>query len=186
MKKRFIAAAVPVLVAGSLAAAAPSMSQAAPNGKVDRAEPAAGVAAAPLPPCIGGKQKKALTGGNSGWNQSTSGVVIDGTDLSFRGPAKGKDTVFVTFTATNTFVYDGGDYGRVRVQIDGADMKPANAAAEYFMASNNYASFAGQYCAKVGNGWHDVRVVLESADWDSSGGDIAWLHNPMLNVEVAE
>ena len=59
-------------------------------------------------------------------------------------------------------------------------------SAEYFMASNNYASFAGQYCAKVGNGWHDVRVVLESADWDSSGGDIAWLHNPMLNVEVAE
>ena len=186
MKKRFIAAAVPVLVAGSLAAAAPSMSQAAPNGKVDRAEPAAGVAAAPLPPCIGGKQKKALTGGNSGWNQSSSAVVIDGTDLSFRGPAKGKDTVFVTFTATNTFVSNSSDYGRVRVQIDGADMKPANAAAEYFMASNNYASFAGQYCAKVGNGWHDVRVVLESADWDSSGGDIAWLHNPMLNVEVAE
>ncbi len=185
MKKRFIAAAVPVLVAGSLAAAVPSMSQAASDRGAAEPTAQAGVAAIAVQPCVGGTQKKALTGGNSGWNSSSSAVVIDGTELSFRGPAKGKDTVFVTFTATNTFVSNAADAGRVRVQLDGADLKPANAAGEYFYAENNYASFAGQYCAKVGNGWHDLRVVLESNDPNSSGGDISWLYNPMVHVEVA-
>lgn len=187
MKKRFIAAAVPVLVAGSLAAAAPSMSQAAAGNDGPQTAPRinAKAAAAELVPCVGGKQKKAMTGGHANWTSSTSASVVPGTELSFRGPATGKDTVFVTFTATNTYVNDSGDYGRVRVQLDGVDLKPANAAPEWFYNSNNYASFAGQYCIRVGNGWHDLRVVLESQDWDSSGGDTAWLHNPMVHVEVA-
>ena len=188
MKKRFIAAAVPVLVAGSLAAAAPSMSQAAADKDSTPQPPqiSAQAAAAELVPCVGGKQKRAMTGGHANWFPSDSSLTVPGTQLSFRGPARGKDTVFVTFTATNTYVSDASDYGRVRVQLDGVDIKPANAAAEYFYNSNNYASFAGQYCVRVGRGWHDLRVVLESTDWDGSGGDLAWLHNPMVHVEVAD
>lgn len=189
MKKRFIAAAVPVLVAGSLAAAAPSMSQAAAGTDGPQAAPkvSAKAAAAELVPCVGGKQKKALTGGHAGWMSSSSATVVPGTELSFRGPEKGKDTVFVTLTAVNTYVNSSSDNGRIHVQIDGVDLKPGNTAAEYTYAANNYVgSFAGQYCAKVGPGWHDLRVVLGSSDWDSSGGDLAWLYNPMVHVEVAD
>jgi hypothetical protein len=188
MKKRFIAAAVPVLVAGSLAAAAPSISQAAgADGPQGAPKVSAKAAAAEIVPCAGGKQKKAMTGGHAGWMSSSSSTVVPGTELSFRGPENGKDTVFVTFTAVNTYVNNSGDNGRVHVQIDGVDLKPGNAAAEYTYAANNYVgSFAGQYCVKVGPGWHDLRVVLESSDWDSSGGDLAWLYSPMVHVEVAD
>jgi hypothetical protein len=189
MKKRFIAAAVPVLVAGSLAAAAPSMSQAAAGNDGPQTAPRinAKAAAAEIVPCVGGKQKKALTGGHANWMSSTSATVVPGTELSFRGPESGKDTVFVNFTAVHTYVNNSEDNGRVRVQIDGVDLKPGNAAAEYTYSANNYVgSFAGQYCVKVGPGWHDLRVVLESADWDGDSSDTAWLYNPMVHVEVAD
>jgi hypothetical protein len=188
MKKRFIAAAVPVLVAGSLAAAAPSISQAASaDGPQGAPKVGAKAAAAEIVPCTGGKQKKAMTGGHANWMSSTSATVVPGTELSFRGPESGKDTVFVNFTAVHTYVNSSEDNGRVRVQIDGVDLKPGNAAAEYTYAANNYVgSFAGQYCVKVGPGWHDLRVVLESADWDGDSSDIAWLYNPMVHVEVAD
>ena len=187
MKKRFIAAAVPVLVAGSLAAAAPSMSQAAGSNDGPQTAPKVGAkaAAAELVPCVGGKQKKAMTGGHAYWFSTTSSAIVPGTELSFRGPEHGKDTVFVTFTATNTWA-DTADAGQVRVQLDGVEIKPGNGGAEYFYSDNNYASFAGQYCVKVGPGWHDLRVVLDSHDSNGSGSDIAYLHNPMVNVEVAD
>ena len=186
MKKRFIAAAVPVLVAGSLAAAAPSMSQAAEKDSAQTPpKVSANVAAAELVPCVGGKQKKVMTGGHGYWFSTTSSDVVPGTALSFGGPRKGKDTLFVTFTASNTWA-DSADAGRVRVQVDGADIKPANAGVEYFYGSNQYTSFAGQYCVKVGKGSHTVRVVLESIDSNADGSDIAYLHNPMVHVEVAD
>jgi hypothetical protein len=189
MKKRFIAAAVPVLVAGSLAAAAPSMSQAAAGNDGPQSAPkiSAKAAAAELVPCVGGKQKKAMTGGHAGWMSASSSTIVPGSELSFRGPENGKDTVFVTFTAVNTYVNDASDLGRVHIQIDGLDLKPGNASAESIYNANNYVgSFAGQYCVKVGPGWHDLRVVLESFDPNSSGGDVAWLYNPMVHVEVAD
>ncbi|MGH3347840.1 MAG: hypothetical protein ACRDO4_12750 [Nocardioides sp.] len=186
MKKRFIAAAVPVLVAGSLAAAAPGMSQAADKDSAQTPpRVSAQTAAAELVPCAGGKQKKAMTGGHGYWFSTTSQDVVPGTNLSFNGPTRGKDTVFVTFTATNTWAIND-DYGRVRVQLDGADIKPANAGAEYFYGFNQYNSFAGQYCIKVGRGAHNVRVLLESIDANADGSDIAYLHNPMVHVEVAD
>lgn len=189
MKKRFIAAAVPVLVAGSLAAAAPSMSQAAAGKDGTQTAPRinAKAAAAEIVPCVGGKQKKAMTGGHANWMSSTSATVVPGTELSFRGPENGKDTVFVTFTAVHTYVNASEDNGRIRVQLDGVDLKPGNAAVERTYYANNYVgSFAGQYCVKVGPGWHDLRVVLESTDWDNDSSDIAWLYNPMVHVEVAD
>jgi hypothetical protein len=164
------------------------MSQAAGNdGPQSAPKVSAKAAAAELVPCVGGKQKKAMTGGHAGWMSSSSSTIVPGTELSFRGPEKGKDTVFVTFTAVNTYVNDPTDLGRVHIQIDGLDLKPGNTAAESIFNSNNYvASFAGQYCVKVGPGWHDLRVVLESVDPNGSTGDVAWLYNPMVHVEVAD
>ncbi len=190
MKKRFIAAAVPVLVAGSLAAAAPSMSQAAEKDRIRQAPPklsAAAQAQAEVAPCTGGTQKKAITGGHADWTWTDSSITVPGGLIEFRGPASGKDTVFVTLTAPNTYVSDTNDVGRVRVLLDGVDMKPATGAAEYFYSTNNYGSFAGQYCGKVqGNGFHRVRVILESQDWDGDAFDTAYLYNPMVHVEVAD
>ncbi len=186
MKKRFIAAAVPVLVAGSLAAAAPGMSQAADNDKA--AEPAApkasAAAAAAVTPCTGGAQKKAMTGGSSDWFQANSPATIPGTVQQFKGPNSGKDTVFVTFTAHHTYVGDNGDVGRARVLLDGVDMTPTAGGNEYFYNLTNYGSLAGQYCGKVGPGFHKVRVVLENFD-DGDASGSSYLYNPMVHVEVA-
>lgn len=189
MKKRFIAAAVPVLVAGSLAATAPSSSQAA--GEDGAAKPAPSVAsaqaaAAVITPCTGGAQKKAITGGHADWAYTDSTITVPGTLQQFRGPKHGKDTVFVTLTAHHTYISDNGDYARVRVLLDGVDMTPTTSANEYVYAEGNYGSLAGQYCGKIqGGGFHKVRVILDSFD-DGDGSDSAYLFNPMVHVEVAD
>lgn len=187
MKKRFIAAAVPVLVAGSLAAAAPSMSQAA--DKDDAQTPpkvSAKVAAAEIAPCAGGKQKKAVSTGHSGWTWTDSSATIPGGLSKFRGPSSGKDTVFVTLTAHHTFA-STNDYARVRVLLDGVEMNPTQGNQEYFYSMTNYGSLAGQYCGKIqGGGFHRVRVILDSFDGSGDGSDTAYLNNPMVNVEVAD
>ena len=183
MKKRFIAAAVPVLVAGSLAAAAPGMSQAADNDDkaAQLAAPkASAVAAAEVTPCTGGAQKKAMTGGSSDWVEATSPITVPGTFQQFKGPKSGKDTVFVTLTAHHTWVANNGDMGRARVLLDGVDMTPTTGGNEYFYYDSNSGSLAGQYCAKVGPGFHKVRVILENF-----GSGSSYLHNPMVHVEVA-
>ncbi len=69
---------------------------------------------------MGGKQKKALTGGHADWMSSSSATVVPGTELSFRGPEKGKDTVFVTLTAVNTYVNNSQDNGRIRSRSTGS------------------------------------------------------------------
>jgi len=190
MKKRFIAAAVPVLVAGSLAATAPSTSQAAGGGRAAKPAPpvasAQASAATAVTPCTGGAQKKAMTGGHADWIWTDSTTTVPGTLQQFRGPQQGKDTVFVTLTAHHTYIGDNGDYARVRVLLDGVDMTPTTSAPEYLYADGNYGSLAGQYCGKVqGGGFHKVRVVLDSYDSDGDGYDGAYLYNPMVHVEVA-
>lgn len=188
MRIRFIAAAVPVLVAGSLAAAAPGLSQAANDDKADRMGPPETVSSAKLAvtdPCTGGKQKKAFSGGNSGWFSTSSSDFVPGTLYQFKGPKKKKDTVFVTVTAPGTYS-DLNDYGRVRVLLNGVDLAPSAGSSEYAYSDNNYASFAGQYCAKVGKGNHRVRVELQAFDGNGSGTQSSYLLNPMIHVEVAE
>ncbi len=187
MKKRFIAAAVPVLVAGSLAAAAPSMSQAAGDGPAAKPTPKASAQAAAVQPCVGGIQKRAMTGGHASYIGTNSSKTVPGTVLQFKGPKSKKDTVFVTLTAPWTVVTDNGDTGQVRVELDGIPLKPGALASEYFYSTNNYTgAFAGQYCAKVkGGGFHELRVIIEHFD-DGDGSGESYLYNPMVHVEVAD
>ena len=179
-----LAAAVPVLLtAGVLAASAPALSQAADRPDSQQAEPrirAAEQARAATTPCVGGAQKKSFTGGQADWFSTTTTTTVPGSTFQFRGPSSGKDTVHVNLSAFDTYA-ESGQYGQARVLLDGVDMAPANAAAEYFNADDNYSATAGQYCAKVGSGRHKVRLVLTS----TYGGNV-YLFNPMLHVEVAQ
>ncbi len=186
MKKRLIAAAVPVLVAGSLAAAAPSMSQAAAERDAIAKPSPKAAQAAQLVPCAGGKQKKAMTGGSSDYVGTSTSRTIPGTVLQFRGPKKGKDTIFVTLTAPRTYVTDSGDAGQVRVLLDGSDLKPGSLVPEYFFSANNDHAFAGQYCARIqGGGFHEIRVVVDHFD-DGDASGASYLYNSMVHVEVAD
>lgn len=183
MKKRYLATAVPVLLAGALAAATPGLSQAAGDRVPDRGVPKAtgAKALAATTPCAGGVQKRGWTGGYAGWVSTTTSTTVPGTLFQFQGPATKKDTVFVSLTAPETYTTPG-DSTRIRVLLDGVDMSPAAAAAEYVFNDDNYRSFAGQYCARVGTGPHEVRLVIESSGTDNA----SYLFNPMLHVEVAE
>lgn len=182
MRIRYLATAVPLLLAGALAATAPGTSQAAdPSDKGAAAPTTQSAKLAAITPCRGGKQKRALMGGSSDWISTSSTSPVPGTELLFRGPRKRRDTVFVTFTAPDTWA-SASDYGRVRVQLDGVDMKPASGAAEYFYEHANNSSFAGQYCARVGKGLHQVEVILEA----NGASPTVYLRNPMLYAEVAE
>lgn len=183
MRIRYLATAVPLLLAGTLAATAPGTSQAAEgDGHAPKAPTAQGAQKlATLKPCKGGAQKRAFSGGSNGWVSTESSTTVPGTVYNFRGPKRKRDTVFVTVTAPNTYTTPG-DWGRVRVLLDGTDLEPGATAGEFFYDSTNYSSFAGQYCARVGKGWHRLEVVLESNGTD----DTSYLYNPVLHAEVAE
>lgn len=186
MNIRLTSAATVVLAAGVLAASTPTLSQAAGGSAIrseDRhsAAPTARDAQsrAAITPCKGGVQKKAYSGGHSGWFGTNGSDVVPGANYRFKGPSSRKDAVFVSLTAFDTYT-DSGSYGRARVLLDGVEMAPADTAGEYFYNSNNNEALAGQYCGRVGSGWHRVKVVL-----DSFGGDYSYLYNPMVHVEVA-
>ncbi len=184
MRIRFIAAAVPLLLAGTLTATAPSVSQAV--GGDDPSRPTAPKAQAAqqlatITPCKGTWQKRAFSGGSNDWVFTDSSVTVPGTVYNFKGPKSKKDTLFVTVTATETYVTPG-DSGRVRVLLDGIELDPGATGGDYFYPGTNYGSFAGQYCAKVGRGWHRLELVLESNGTD----DTAYLWHPMLHAEIAE
>ena len=185
MRIRFIAVA-PVLLAGALVAAGtPALSQATEGGAEpgdQRGEPrirAGAAARVAVDPCVGRAQKKAYTGGHAGWFGTSGDDVVPGASFQFKGPASGKDTVFVTFTAFDTYV-GSGETAQAKVLLDGVAMAPSDAATEYISDTDNYHASTGQYCAKVGPGNHRVKVVLDSY----YGGNV-YLYNPMLHVEVA-
>ena len=185
MNIRLIAAA-PVLVAGALlVAGTPALSQASDGGhgpSAQQGEPRIRAAAARVAtePCVGGAQKKAYSGGNAGWFWAGSDSLVPGASFQFQGPSSGKDTVFVTFTAFDTYT-SSGESGQAKVLLDGVAIAPSDAGVEYFNSSDNYHALTGQYCAKVGPGSHRVKVVLDSY----SGTDV-YVYNPMLHVEVAD
>lgn len=185
MNIRLIAAA-PVLVAGALlVAGTPALSQAsdpADGPGTQQGEPRIRAAAARVAtdPCVGGAQKRAYSGGNTGWFAAGSDAIVPGASFQFQGPSSGKDTVFVTFSAFDTYA-PSGEAGQAKVLLDGVALAPSDAAIEYFYESDNYQALTGQYCAKVGPGSHRVKVVLDSY----SGSDV-YLYNPMLHVEVAD
>ena len=185
MNIRLIAAA-PVLVAGALlVAGTPALSQAsdpgaAPGAEKGEARIRAAAARVATDPCVGGAQKKAYSGGNTGWFWADSDSLVPGAAFQFQGPSSGKDTVYVTFTAFDTYA-SSGEAGQAKVLLDGVAMGPSDASFEYFYESDNSHGLTGHYCARVGSGSHRVKVVLDSA----SGNDV-YLYNPMLHVEVAD
>lgn len=183
MRIRYFATAVPLLLAGTLAATAPGTSQAAGNEGADPGaqRPKISAKAVATAPCKGKAQKKAFTGGYAGWLSTSSSTAVPGTEYIFKGPKKKKDTVFVTFTAPNTW-NTASDWARVRVELDGVAMEPAATSNEYFYDTTDYGSFAGQYCAKVGKGLHKVQVHLDSF----GASNTAYLNNPMVHVEIAQ
>lgn len=185
MNIRLIAAA-PVLVAGALlVAGTPALSQAsdpADGPTAQKGEPRirAGAARIATDSCVGGAQKKAYSGGNTNWFWAGNDALVPGASFQFKGPSSGKDTVFVTFSAFETWA-PSGEAGQAKVLLDGVAMAPSSAAVEYFNEGDNYQAMTGQYCAKVGPGSHRVKVVL-----DSYYGNDVYLYNPMLHVEVAD
>ncbi len=187
MNIRLTTAATTVLAAALLAASTPTLSQAA-GGSASRSDDRHSAAPtardaqsrASIDPCKGKAQKRAYSGGHSGWFTTNGSDVVPGASYRFKGPSGGKDAVFVTVTAFDTYT-EAGTSGRARVLLDGVEMAPADTSPEYFYNNNNYEALAGQYCARVGSGWHRVKVVLAA-----SGGGYAYLYNPMLHVEVAD
>jgi hypothetical protein len=185
MNIRLIAAA-PVLVAGALlVAGTPALSQAsdpgaAPGAEKEQARIRAAAARVATDPCVGGTQKKAYSGGNTGWFGADNDSLVPGASFQFQGPSSGKDTVYVTFSAFDTYA-QSGEAGQAKVLLDGVAMAPSDTATEYFYESDNYHALTGHYCARVGSGSHRVKVILDSA----SGTDV-YLYNPMLHVEVAD
>ena len=186
MRIRIAAATVSVAAAATLAAlGTPTLSQATDGGRhpePSQSRPQAAEAAArSTGDCVGGAQKKAFTGGQPGWYETTSAYAstVPGTTFQFRGPSSGKDTVFVDVTAFDVYAASG-QYGQVRVTLDGTTLTPTDAATEWFSETDNLTPYAGQFCGKVGPGTHKVKVWLDSYYAGST-----WLYNTMAHVEVA-
>ena len=172
-----------LLVGGLVVLAAPGPGQAQDTGGTRPVAPPVSRAAATAP-CVGGATVKSFTGGYDDWLSVSSGSQqVPGTLFRFKGPTKGKDVVSVTVTSPLTYI-SSGDYGNVRVLLDGTPMAPSDLSGDWLYPDSNYGSYASQFCATVGKGGHSIRLVMKSVDSNSSGYDYTQLFHPMLHAEV--
>jgi len=186
--KKSIALAVPALaatalVAASLSGGAVQASSADQNEKPVFAKSAKAAKAVVLSSCTGGAQKKAADRGIVGYVYAQDNNLftnLTGSTVKFRGPNHGKDIISVNFSA-GTYL-DSGEYGRIKVLLDGIPMKPSDNVDGSWLYHTGYSDVSRNFCGKIGKGVHTLRVQYAGYDWDGST-DYFYLYDPMLHAE---
>lgn len=189
MFKKTLAFAVPAVVAagvlaGTTAGAAPTHSPAASDVKLPHVKSAKAIDTVA---CDGGTQKKVYNRGVNGWISTTEGsnLTIPGSLVKLKGPGSGKDVVTVSFTGTS--LISASSEGRLRVLLDGQPMEPSDPFnGTILYPQGNYTTQSAQFCAKIGPGGHNVKVVMQAYDYGAAGTAYFYLRDPMLHVETSD
>ena len=195
MKKNLIlgvaAGAALVLSSGSLAIAAGSDggSAQAPGAKARTSAIAPTVFS-----CDGGAQKAVKNrivsspftfGENPGVD-----IPVPGALLSIAGPARGTDTLVVTFSGETQLTGSTGtqDWMGIEVHVDGVPIRPFTAFGDVMALSGSptWNMHSATFCAKIGPGDHRVRAFTNLVDNDADNTLGGWIDDYTLSVEKSE
>jgi len=121
--------------------------------------------------------------GNSPFTFAETGVndqdqAVPGTGLTLSGPARGTDTVLVTFSAESQITGgDANDWMGLEVHRDGSPINPFTPAGDVlaFTGEPSWNSHSIQFCTKIRSGLHHFDVQANLHDSSGSHGLFGWL-----------
>ena len=173
------AAALATIAGAGMASAVSAGGDSAQAGGSDSVGSAASVTAFR---CDGGSQKAVY---NRIVNQpfvfgEGATVAVPGAGLALAGPA---ETQLRGNTSNDQF-----DWAELEVLLDGVPMQPAGPPGTpmAITGSSTYAMNAAQFCGRVREGQHTIRVVSRIVDNGNDDTLSTWLDDYVLRVEVSE
>lgn len=187
-----------VLVGGMAAALAASAGGVAVAGKSSSPQAggavrasAAPLVAATVAKCNGGAQKAVRSTLSNQFTTFGEGPGIQLPGPAVAGPAKGADTLNVTFSAESQLrgvTTDHFDWVQLEVLLDGRPMQPAGPADSpmALTGSPDYAMTTAQFCGRIGGGRHSLRAKLTLVDNGTNDTLVAWIDDWVLKAEVSE
>jgi|tagenome__1003787_1003787.scaffolds.fasta_scaffold20899998_2 hypothetical protein len=119
-------------------------------------------------------------------------VTLPGTDLVVKGPARGRDTLNVTFSTEDQLrgnaSHDEFDWAELEVWVDGRPIQPFGPSSSPMAVTGSptYAMNAAQFCTRVGPGLHRIKVVTRVVDNGNDDALSAWFDDYDLRVEQAD
>ena len=171
-----------VLVSTAAATSAAAVGSDDPQGRgATRTDRAAATATIK---CDGGQLRSMKSRiGNSPFTFAETGVndqdqAVPGTGLAMRGPARGSDTVLVTFSAESQITGgDANDWMGLEVHLDGTPINPFTASGDVlaFTGEPSWNSNSIQFCAKIQRGRHHFDVQANLHDSSGSHSLFGWL-----------
>ena len=184
-------AALATIAGAGMASAGSGGGDSAQAGGSDRVGSAANVTAFR---CDGGAQKAVY---NRIVNQpfvfgEGATVAVPGAALALNGPFFGADTLSVTFSAETQLrgnaSNDQFDWAELEVLLDGVPMQPVGPVGSpmAITGSSTYAMNAAQFCGKIREGQHSIRVVSRIVDNGNDDALSTWLDDYVLRVEVSQ
>lgn len=142
--------------------------------------------------CNGGAQKQTQTTINNAPTTFNEGSVVTlPSTLTVRGPARGLDTLNLTFSAETQLrgsaANDHFDWIQLEVRVDGTPVQPFDGGSPLgFSGSKDYGSHAAQFCTRIGPGRHRVTVVSRLVDNGTNDTLTGWLDDMTLNAVRSE
>jgi hypothetical protein len=183
------------LAAGTGAVATASSAPPSPQqgGKAAVAKAAAPtlVAAAARPvQCNGGAQKAVRSTLTNQYTTFPEGPGIALAGPVVVGPAKGADTINVTFSAESQLRGTTDDYDWIELQVllDGRPMQPVGPADSpmALTGSTKYAMTTAQFCGRIGPGRHSLRATARIVDNGTNNTLTGWVDDWVLKAEISE
>jgi hypothetical protein len=117
-------------------------------------------------------------------------IGIPGAALSIAGPARGTDTLVVTFSGETQLTGSTGteDWMGIEVHVDGVPIKPFTAIGDVMALSGSptWNMHSATFCTKIGPGTHRVRAFTNLVDNDADNTLGGWIDDYTLSVEKSE
>jgi hypothetical protein len=145
--------------------------------------------------CDGGAQKRVYNRSVNSpvvFGETAGFVKVPGAQVLLAGPAHGRDTLSVTFSAETQLrgnaANDQFDWSELEVRLDGVPMQPTGGAGDPMALTGSpyYAMNAAQFCGRVGRGVHSITVWQKIVDNGTDNALSVWLDDYLLRVEQSE
>ena len=171
-------------VASAAGPAGPSQARAdAPQASGVRA------AAAAVRTCNGGVSKRTQTVGSNTPTTFSSTVSLLPTPLVIAGPAKGTDTLLLTWSSETQLRGNAKnsqfDWIEGIITVDGVPVTDTGGDQLALSGSPFYASNATQACVKIGRGNHKIQLQARVVS-NSGQAETGWLDDWELRADVLE
>ena len=142
--------------------------------------------------CYGGvlKRSAAMKSNQFQIISNTTLQDLSTTPLIVVGPARGVDTVFLTFSAETQLrgntANDQFDWVEGAITVDGVPVTDIGPDQLALTGSSTYSSNAYQACVRIGPGVHRINAQAAVVDNGSKTGESAWIDDFVLKADVHE